>query len=278
MSDPASIDRFEELEAGRVLGDLDAEEVREWKELARTLGGSTSFSLELTAAAVESEFLVERGDTLPSGLAEKVRAATKAALREGPSAPVPPNVVRGPWPQLLASARFAWGIAAIFAILLVANLLVESDPPPSSASQDQPGYDSASKPSQLITEEARDLLARDAIDLLRVPFAGLPGFEDVGGELIWSDARQEGYMTLTNLPVNDPTRNQYQLWIVDPSRDEKPVDGGVFNVLPDQSAALIPIRNPVAVSRPQAFLITLEKPGGVVVSDQKVKVALAAPS
>jgi hypothetical protein len=37
-------------------------------------------------------------------------------------------------------------------------------------------------------------------------------------------------MSLKNLAVNDPTQNQYQLWIVDPERDELPVDGGVFDI------------------------------------------------
>ena len=67
------------------------------------------------------------------------------------------------------------------------------------------------------------------------------------------------------------------MWIVDPSRDKHPVDGGVFDVFPDKNTVLIPIENPVDVADPKAFLITLEKPGGVVVSEREVEVALAAP-
>ena len=37
-------------------------------------------------------------------------------------------------------------------------------------------------------------------------------------------------MTIRSLPINDATKVQYQLWIIDPSRDEKPVDGGVFDI------------------------------------------------
>ena len=85
-------------------------------------------------------------------------------------------------------------------------------------------------------------------------------------------------MTLTNLPANDPRTTQYQLWIVDPDRDEKPVDGGVFDIPTDGSTAVIPIRNPLVVMNPQAFVITLEQPGGVVVSKQEVVVALATPT
>jgi anti-sigma-K factor RskA len=96
------------------------------------------------------------------------------------------------------------------------------------------------------------------------------------GEVVWSDARQEGYMTLANLPANDPSEKQYQLWIVDPDRgDPQPIDGGVFDIPADADSAVIPIRNPLTVDKPSLFVITLEKPGGVVVSDQKVVVAVA---
>ena len=40
----------------------------------------------------------------------------------------------------------------------------------------------------------------------------------------------------------------------------------------------IPIRNPLVVTNPRAFVITLEQPGGVVVSKQEVVVALAKTS
>lgn len=80
-------------------------------------------------------------------------------------------------------------------------------------------------------------------------------------------------MSLSNLPVNDPQKKQYQLWIVDPERDEKPVDGGVFDISSEDGTTIIPIRNPLVVRDPKAFVITLEQPGGVVVSKQEVVVA-----
>lgn len=85
-------------------------------------------------------------------------------------------------------------------------------------------------------------------------------------------------MSLTNLPANDPQSKQYQLWIVDPDRDEKPVDGGVFDISAENNTVIVPIRNPLVVTNPKAFVITLEQPGGVVVSKQEVVVALAKTS
>ena len=89
---------------------------------------------------------------------------------------------------------------------------------------------------------------------------------------------QEGDIALTDRPANDRSKKQYQLWIVDPARDENPVDGGVFDIPSGESTSIIPIRNPLFVTKPQAFVITLEQPGGVVVSKQEVVVALAKTS
>ena len=57
MSDQDILRRFEELEAGRILGDLDAEESKEWEELSKGSRCHMDLSLELTAAAIETEFL-----------------------------------------------------------------------------------------------------------------------------------------------------------------------------------------------------------------------------
>ena len=82
----------------------------------------------------------------------------------------------------------------------------------------------------------------------------------VEGEVIWNDERQEGYMSLINLAANNPKENQYQLWIVDPERDELPVDGGVFDIPEGVDKALIPIKNALQVDKPTLFVITLEQP------------------
>jgi anti-sigma-K factor RskA len=82
-------------------------------------------------------------------------------------------------------------------------------------------------------------------------------------------------MTLGHLPANDPAVSQYQLWIVDPARDEIPVDGGVFDVPAAGGPVVIPIHAKLRVTKPAAFVITLEKPGGVVRSKQEIVVAIA---
>jgi anti-sigma-K factor RskA len=85
---------------------------------------------------------------------------------------------------------------------------------------------------------------------------------------VWSDARQEGYMRFRNLPRNEPTAEQYQLWIFDQEQSlDTPVDGGVFDI--DASGELVvPIDAKLEVHEALAFAVTVEKPGGVVVSDR----------
>jgi anti-sigma-K factor RskA len=125
-------------------------------------------------------------------------------------------------------------------------------------------------------ERAEQRLRAEAPDLIERKFAGLGDFGQAGGSVIWSDSLQQGYMILKGIPANNPQQAQYQLWIVDPARDaDAPVDGGVFDIPRDGSPAVIPIAAKLPLSKPQAFVITLEQPGGVVKSKQEKVVALA---
>jgi len=74
-------------------------------------------------------------------------------------------------------------------------------------------------------------------------------------------------MRLSGLPANRSAAEQYQLWIVDPSRDERPIDGGVFDIPAGVDEVIVPIDAKLRAADPKAFAITLEQPGGVVVSD-----------
>jgi hypothetical protein len=91
------------------------------------------------------------------------------------------------------------------------------------------------------------------------------------GDVVWSDARQEGYMTFRGLAQNDPKVEQYQLWVFDAERDDRyPVDGGVFNIAYQSGSdeAIVPILTKLPVNKAVMFAVTVEKPGGVVVSDR----------
>jgi hypothetical protein len=129
--------------------------------------------------------------------------------------------------------------------------------------------------------ERREQLLAHASDLVRAPWkpSGDPLAGGVTGEVVWSRSRQEGYMTLRSLPPNDPARNQYQLWIFDRTRPDweaKPIDGGVFDVGASDEV-IVPIDAKLEVRQAALFAVTLEPPGGVVVSAREHLLATATP-
>jgi hypothetical protein len=107
------------------------------------------------------------------------------------------------------------------------------------------------------------------------PAAGL------SGDVVFDPVTQRGYLRFRGIPANDPRQQQYQLWIADAGRSQpEPVDAGVFNVDAAAMTAaggeiLIPFVPRLPVRAPAAFVVTLEQPGGVVVSRQQHVLALA---
>jgi Anti-sigma-K factor rskA len=94
-----------------------------------------------------------------------------------------------------------------------------------------------------------------------------PAAEGVSGDVVWDPASQKGFFHFVGLKANDPKVQQFQIWIFDAGRDKRyPVDGGVFDVPADSNEIIIPIRAALMVLKPAAFAVTVEKPGGVVVS------------
>ncbi|MGC3981082.1 MAG: anti-sigma factor [Steroidobacteraceae bacterium] len=109
-----------------------------------------------------------------------------------------------------------------------------------------------------------------------------PGNDAAGnalvGDVVFDPVTQQGYLRFRGIPANDPRLEQYQLWIADASRTPpEPVDGGVFDT-PQTTAigdVIIPFTAKLPVGKPAAFVVTVEQPGGVVVSKQERVLALA---
>jgi len=100
--------------------------------------------------------------------------------------------------------------------------------------------------------------------------------EGVVGEVVWDEASQAGYMRFVNLRHNEPNAEQYQLWIFDGARDQRyPVDGGVFDVTSPGGEQIVRIHANLPVQVPLVFAVTVEHPGGVVVSDRTRIAAIA---
>jgi len=221
--------------------------------LTQTVSATTTAvaALDATAAGVitisptlRDRLLLDAPRHLPASVAGRVGPNTNPAVQAPRAAPTSRFASLG-W--LAAAAGLALAAAAWWPRPVVAPVIPQ--------------------PPVIATAELKlDQLLRTAADVVRLPWKGSqPGFENVTGEVVWSDTRQEGYMRLVGLAKNDPRAIQYQLWIIDPSRDKRPVDGGVFDIA-STGEVLVPITAKLSVTRPEGFALTREQPGGVVVS------------
>lgn len=258
-------------------------------EVARLLAAHPDVdepSFELAAAAATLA-LIDADTEAPAALPEPIRQRTRQLATAQPAKLVGPSasssarfpstsggaagLIAGPTrvtarstPELFGRSLFRLGwLAAAAAVLVAAVGWWQALAPSSSRPQT----------STAMLAEYQEFAA-SAPDLVRWKWVGKePGFEGVRGQVVWSDTRQQGYMLLSGLRMNDPSREQYQLWIVDPNRDKNPVDGGVFNIAAAAEGnctttgeVIVPIDCKLPVSQPAAFALTVEKPGGVVVS------------
>ena len=245
--------RFDELSAGRALGDLSTEEERELDALCLKLGAFPDESLEQLAAELEIEGLLAHPEPMPESLSHRLHQWASESHPAATSVLIRPRV--SAWRKVFAHPLSGWTAAA--AAIVFAWISPRGDNPL----------------SPLVSENQ---LRSNATDLIERRFSGLGDFQQAGGTVLWSDSLQQGLMKLTGIPANDPSKAQYQLWIVDPARDaDAPVDGGVFDIPASGTSVIVPIAAKLALSNPKAFVITLEQPGGVVKSKQEKVVALA---
>lgn len=248
----------DELLAGDAAGDLGQEKSAELLESLGQDGHRRRKEFMTAAALVQLCFLLfdDRGlQPMPAALQARIlRAAQHLPSRVDRSETGARRETRWRRPsrrqRWLSLSATGWYVAAGLAVGLVT--IGPEAPRPSVA------IDVISRRAELL---------RSADDLLTVRWSPSTsaGFEKVTGDVVWSSHRQQGYLRLSGLPPNDPGRRQYQLWIVDPERDSHPVDGGIFDVV-GSGEVTIAIQAKLVVERPVAFAITLEKPGGVVVS------------
>ena len=245
--------RFEELSAGRAMGDLTPDEERELMALSGQLGIHPDHAYELMAAAMEVDFINAKAEPMPEALVARLQECARSFETPAPGKVVYPQV--SGWGNILRSPFTGWAAAAVILFFVL--------------------FDGGKEESAISPAQAEAKLRTEAADLIERQFAGLGEFSTTTGKVVWSDQLQQGFMTLSGIPANDPGKAQYQLWIVDPTRDEAPVDGGVFDIPSDGSPVVVPIVAKLSLKNPQAFVITLEQPGGVVKSKQEKVVALA---
>ncbi|GAB5402121.1 MAG: hypothetical protein Aurels2KO_03520 [Aureliella sp.] len=265
-------EQIQELIAGSVLGDLSDVEREQLDSIDTEQYSEFIWELHQTAASVDLACATESPDPLPAELRAQIKAAAPKYIGGASAQLATSEPARGSEAvaraigSSAATTASGWNIrevvawaACAAALLLCVNLTWKTSPQP------------------LPPAEARAALLNSSDNVMTVAWAAGPSeAPDVfGGDVVWDNGRQEGYMRLIGLPVNDPSVEQYQLWIIDPDRDDEPIDGGVFNIDSD-GEAVIPIDAKLPVVSPAAFAVTIEKPGGVVVSTQERLPLLAA--
>ncbi|QDV43024.1 Anti-sigma-K factor rskA [Stieleria neptunia] len=258
LNDPTEL----ELMAGYVLGDLNEAEADQLKSvLGRDeRAAEILHELEMATAAVQLATMGLDDDPMPEVVADRIRTEgrriieTRSAERQRPEATVS-VAAKGVSPR----EWVAWFCAA--AAVLLAITLWQRDPGAADRN----------------VREARAAMLRQSASLLRVDWTPgkTPFDQPVIGDVVWDSESQTGFMRFENMPINDPTAEQYQLWIIDPQRDDEPIDGGVFDVT-KSGEVIVEIDAKLNVISPAAFAITIEKPGGVVVSTQERLPLLAA--
>lgn len=138
-------------------------------------------------------------------------------------------------------------------------------------------YETPADPAELAQNRRKLLDMPDTVRIAWAPF-DLPGDKaeqrDVTGDVVWNDDLQSGYLRFVGLDVNDPRREQYQVWIIDDRGMEQKVSGGVFNATAD-GEVIVPIHPGIDVRRVALFAVTVEDPGGTWVPDLKRRVVVA---
>ena len=260
---------------------LDERETKQLEQLEYT--STESESIELTVAALGLIDLNTK-DEMPAHLHSKILAGAddffaardNVASDTGIIAAAPVREIvwteatnRSPW-----FAWLGWAAAAAACIALAVNIFsprtqpdFAGNPPTPSPAQERK-LTPADERQKFVDSPGRVVLAQ-------LGKGNVPGIADVSGDVVWSDEKQVGYVRVKGLPKNDVSKETYQLWIFDETQDAKtPIDGGTFDINSD-GEVIIPIDARLKAKNPSLFAVTIEKPGGVVVSGRGRIAALA---
>lgn len=271
-------ERLADLLVQRATEGLSEVDQHELDELLAAYPDSDPQALEVTTAA-----LLLAGDWKEEPMPESVRRRLDAAAAEFSAGTSNVSQLsaavarpREGKPSASKSSGFAWFAAAASIVLAIAAWVPRLD------YQQSPQVDLLSQASQdyrTLTDERQKLLASSKPLLKEWSATEDPAGTAVKGDVVWDPVTQTGYMRFTGLPANDPGTLQYQLWIFDETRDERyPVDGGVFNIPSGDGEVVVPILAKLPVRTPKLFAVTIERPGGVVVSSRERIVVVAAVS
>jgi anti-sigma-K factor RskA len=273
-------EKLRDLLADRATVGLSEEEASQLDELLGSLDEAESFELAAAAIALAETKM----EPMPAGLEAKLArsadeyfGSAKEEIHESiHDQPTQAFKWEEPKPSRSFFDWFGWAAAAMACVALGLTIFFYQDQ--ITDLQARVGQLSATPTPAPSLAELRDRMKASGGQIAQAEWTkgNVKETEGVTGEVVWSDAEQKGYMTFRGLPVNDANLQAYQLWMFeDANLEPYPKDGGVFNVTAN-GEVIIPINAKLRTVNPKAFAITIEKPGGVVVSD-RTKIALLAP-
>lgn len=268
MSGAIRSERLDELMVDRAVFGLSEAEHAELRGLSGGEFDDAAFETELAAAALALAALpvAAHREDVPSELRRRLDEDARRALRS-PEAELARPVGEEPRDAVIAKLNW-WGWMAAAASLTLAGIgwwprLAGGERPSPERIAVEPGAVTSRWASWSARPAGEDPQARS-----------IDWSSGVEGRVVWSNERQCGFMIFKGMQANDPRVAQYQLWIIDEAQ-KHPVDGGVFDITGD-GEVIVPITPKIRVSNAVAFGVTIEKPGGVVVSDQHERVVVAS--
>ncbi|CAN5559426.1 hypothetical protein BH10ACI2_BH10ACI2_17490 [soil metagenome] len=273
---------FDLLSKKAVYG-LDDAEQRHLDAIASTTLVDEFHSFEMTAAAI-SIIGLQTEEPLPPYLFSKIAGDAEKYVGAGS---VAEPVAETPWPPAYKNIEieddggrsswlgwFGWAVAAAACIALAVNIWIT---PFTMVEQAKNTPQPVDIPQILTPAQLREEMLRSTSGMIKATWGAgnVKELKDLSGDVVWSDEKQAGYMRFKGLPVNDAKTSTYQLWIFDKTQDKAtPIDGGTFDVSAN-GEVVIPINAKLKAAGPEMFAITVEKPGGVVVSKREKIAALA---
>lgn len=225
-------------------------------------------SFELAVAALDLATLPE--EPMPAVVAARLRADAARSFSVQTDVRKP---ARTSAPRPRALAPFLWAAAATLLLAAGGVWWAALRPPQIVYIPVTPSVPRPPTPT-----EARAKFLADHGDVRKIAWTATsdPTGRSASGDVVWSPSAQRGYMRFVGIVPNDKAKFQYQLWIFDKARDARyPVDGGVFDV-PAAGEVIVPITARLPIDAPTLFAVTVEAPGGVVVSDRKRIVVTAS--
>jgi hypothetical protein len=279
MQPPNATDlaRAKELMSAAMLGTLADAERAELLSLQNKLAAT---GVSIASLAEDAELAVgeaiaamgARSEAMPAALRDKIEAMGRGLVAGGNAGiagrVAPPSVSTSGG---LGGGLGGWIVAACAVIVATVGWM-------------RPARVITSEPAPVLSasQQRAELLSNSDSQVLSWSTGPDPAGKEIKGDIVWNTRLQKGYLRFRGAAKNDPTREQYQLWIFDKARQEFAVDGGVFNVADNSVDSgtgdiIIPVDAKLRVFDPALFAVTLERPDGVVVTDKGRIVATASP-